>query len=478
MDPISFSDTFGFSFNWEFWSWLFSQPSGDLILSLFAIVGWTILALIFFQMGETLWVQFRFIKNAKKWQWLLFAVDIPPLYIQTPKAVEQIFAHLSGAKIKPNIVQKYWEGKKQKCFSFEIISIEGYIQFLIRTEAEYRDLLEAAVYAQYPEAEITEVEDYVSMAPNKFPNETHDMFGLEFGLSQVDAYPIRTYPSFEYNISKDLVFSDPMAAILENFSRIGHGENLWFQIIVEPTGNDWKEKGIELVKTIITGKKKNNDTLISKIGGLPLAITKEVFKIINPPSEDAKGKNKNDKKEEPPGKITDLSPGNKNTIEAIEEKIAKLGFKTKMRALYVARKEVFLPSRCMDGFVGALNQFHIMSRNAIVPKLVTKAFYAFGVSRTLLMKNKFFRGFSRRLIKTGHTPCIMNIEELATLWHFPLPFVKTPLIQKAGAKRGEPPMNLPIETDAGPLRPKVRPTEPATDSKVVTPPEPEELLYG
>ena len=40
----------------------------------------------------------------------------------------------------------------------------------------------------------------------------------------------------------------------------------------------------------------------------------------------------------------------------------------------------------------------------------------------------------------------MNIEELATLWHFPLPFVKTPLLQHTTAKRAEPPLNLPIES--------------------------------
>ncbi|RLC36000.1 hypothetical protein DRH27_05950, partial [Candidatus Falkowbacteria bacterium] len=40
---------------------------------------------------------------------------------------------------------------------------------------------------------------------------------------------------------------------------------------------------------------------------------------------------------------------------------------------------------------------------------------------------------------------IYNIEELATLWHFPVEAsVKAPLIQKAPGRKAEPPMSLPV----------------------------------
>jgi len=475
MEPFTFSSTFGFTVNWEFWSWIFSQPTLDLIKYLFAIIGWEILALIAISIGSQLLASFRAKKIEANWQWIVLAVDIPPLYIQTPKAVEQIFAHLSGAKVSIHLLDKYWRGKRQKNFSFEIISIEGYIQFLIRTESEYRDLVEAAVYAQYPEAEITEVEDYVEMIPGSYPSDTHHMFGVEFQLADADAYPIRTYPSFEYKISKDDVFSDPMAAILENFSRIGHGEHFWLQIIIEPAGNDWKEKGIDLVKSIISGGGHGHGGgFLTMLGDVPMMIAKEILTIINGtefvPHEH---------EEAPAGKISDLTPGGKGTIEAIEEKIAKIGFKTKVRALYAARNDVFNPSRCVDGFIGSLNQFHIQSRNAIVPRMITHThFLFFNHDREIKIQNKFYKAFAKRKLKVGGNPYILNIEELATVWHFPLPFVKTPLIQKAGAKRGEPPMNLPIEAEEGPLRAKVKNVEPASVAAVEPEPEPEEPMYG
>ncbi len=480
MEPFTLSSVFGFSINWDFWSTVLAQPTPALINDLFAVFGWVILALICVSLGSQLLAVFRSRLAGDKWEHVLLAVDVPPLFIQSPKAVEQIFAHLSGAKVGVRLAEKYWIGKRQKNFSFEIISIEGYIQFLIRTESAFRDLVEAAVYAQYPEAEITEVEDYVDLVPGAFPSETHHMFGVEFQLAEADAYPIRTYPNFEYKISKDDVFSDPMAAILENFSRVGHGENFWLQIIIEPTGNDWKTKGIELVKDIISGHAGHHGSTVLKdmvafIGNVPMVIAKEFFRYLNSaeaPEEEGH--------EEAVGKLSDLTPGGKSTIEAIEDKIAKLGYKTKMRALYVARNEVFNPGRCVDGFIGALNQFHVQSRNAIVPRFITHThFLFFNHAREIMVQNKFFKAFAKRKIKVGGSPYILNIEELATIWHFPLPFVKTPLIQKAGAKRGEPPMNLPVEADAGPLRAKVRAVDISGTTSVDIPDvEPEEIMYG
>jgi hypothetical protein len=460
--PVVISTPFGFGIDVTFWAELFSAPSSDIIESLFAIVGWTVLALIFFFMGKELWVQYRFLaKYLKKWKWVLLAVDIPALYIQTPKAVEQIFAHLSGAKVTPNIGQKFWMGKKQKSFSFEIISLEGYIQFLVRCESEYRDLVEAAIYAQYAEAEITEVEDYVGILPKHFPDDNHDVYGVEFVLAEEDSFPIRTYPSFEYNISKDLVFSDPMAAILENFSRIGKGENLFFQIIIEPTDNSWKEKGIELVKKIVANKKgKSKESFISNVGGLPKALAQEAINIWDWNFEPTE---REIKKEDLPGKVMDLTPGGKTTVEAIEEKISKIGFKTKIRALYVARKEVYNPGRCIEGLIGAMNQFHIVSRNALVPHGFTEAYYFFKNNLLNFKKRVFCRSYFWRLPKSGGNSYVMNIEELATVWHFPLPFVKTPLLQKSETKRGEPPMNLPLEVSEAGVRMKkvgVREVEP------------------
>ncbi len=474
---------FGFNIDLTFWIEMFRQPTPEVIRSVYALGGWTILGLIFFWMGSELWVGYRQGKYTKDWQWVLLAVDIPPLYIQSPKAVEQIFAHLSGAKVGPNVGQKYWLGKKQKWFSLEIVGIDGYIQFLIRTESEFRDLVEAAIYAQYAEAEITEVEDYTGILPHHFPDENYDIFGIEFALEENECYPIRTYPSFEYNLSKDVVFSDPMAALLENFSRLGPGEQLWLHIVIEPAGHHWKEEGIELVKELVAGVTHHGgNAFVDFFANLPIKLGQEVFNILhwNFESEEA-----GHGEEAAPGKISDLTPGAKNTIEAIENKISKLGFKSKVRVLYIGKKEVFSPGKCIDGIVGAMSQFSIQSSNSLVAHHETEKHYAFKNYRLGLVKHHFVEMFKKRKLKIAGNPYILNIEELATIWHFPLPFVKTPLLQKAQTKRGEPPMNLPLEMSEGPFKMKRTGTSaPPLSAELPVEPEeappipPEELYYG
>jgi hypothetical protein len=471
---------FGLTIDFSFWDTILNLPSSQLIVVVFAIIGWVALALVFFFMGAHLWLDLRQDLNTHHWQWIVLAIDVPPDTIQSPKAVEQIFAQLSGAYDEPNFGEKYWKGAKQRWFSLEIISLEGYIQFLIYTEVKHRDLVEAAIYAQYPMAEITEVEDYVSIMPTTYPSETHDMFGVEFGLVAEDPFPIRTYDEFEHSISKDMTFADPMAAILENFTRIGAGENLWFQIIIEPISGEWKKKGIDIVKNSLQekGRKLVKQMIENKKGHheqffffkLLNSLFDGLLSAIRPPAEGHE-----EHKEEPPGKVSDLSPGLKKVVEAIEEKIGKVGFKTKMRAVYIANKEVFKPSRCVDGLVGSLTQFSYPERNAIVPKAVTSAHYAFKKSRIITLKNMFIKAYKKRKLKMGKNPYILNVEELATIWHFPLPLVKTPLLQKTGSKRAEPPINLPIEVFAeSPLKKKVAAPPPEEEK----PPEPPELMYG
>lgn len=460
-----FSLPFSVTIDLSFWQWFINLPLPSMAIVLYCLFGWILLVYFFLKGGTDLWVKYR--QNTKwlpQWQWVLLAVDIPPLFIQTPKAVEQIFAHLSGAAVHSTVYEKFWLGKVQKWFSFEIISIEGYIQFLVRTEAQFRDLIEAAIYAQYTEAEIVEVEDYVTGIPTHYPDKDFDVFGVEFQLASEDAYPLRTYPSFEYNLSKDAVFSDPMAAILENFTRVGHGENLWMQLLIEPVGNGWKEHGIELVKKLMGQETHAHGGLGSMLTDIPQMLLKELWSIWHWNFEASE----HDAGHESSADVTKLSPGTKSTIEAIEEKISKIGFKSKMRILYLARKEVYNPSRNIDGFVGSMSQFSMQDRNSLVPYLATHAHYDRHHRKSNMWKSTFTKAFQKRKMKWKKCDgYILNIEELATIWHFPLPFVKAPQVSKASAKRAEPPTGLPVESSEPPLRraqPKIAPPPPAMDA--------------
>ena len=134
------------------------------------------------------WIYMDYIQNkyAATVKWTLLAIDVPQENLQSVKAVEQIFAALWPLYESRNLKDKYIAGKFQLSYSLEIVSIGGYTQFLIRTPSTHKDLVEAAVYAQYPKAEIFEVEDYTQRYKNlQFPNDKIDLWGSDSYLPAI-----------------------------------------------------------------------------------------------------------------------------------------------------------------------------------------------------------------------------------------------------------------------------------------------------
>jgi len=436
----------------------FAQPTIVIVWDLFAIFGWIVLVwLLSFAIVIFYADHIQETKNTHKWKFILLAIDIPPQNVQTPLAVEQLFSHLAGCFNKPGFYDKFRGGYKQRWFSMEIVSIEGYIQFLVWTEEELRDLVEASVYAQYPDAEITEVEDYVDSVPQTYPNKEYEVWVGDFSLAEDSAFPLRSYREFEHNISKDTVLKDPMGTFLESFSRIGSGEQMWFQILVEPIDNSWKEKTISKIKELIGEKKPASKSPLSFL--TDNFLTKEVFKSFEELSAQIAGTGRSEGGETSSSDSGDknelryLTPGQIKLVEDMEKKIAKIGFKSKMRGVYIARKEVFKPERGVNALLGAINQFNIPTANSIVQKSSTSDR---NPRKKAQKQTDFIKAYRKRKIGFASQWFILNIEELATLWHFPMSHVKTPLVQKAETKAAEPPVGLPLEEISLPLEPVVK----------------------
>src|SRR3989338_7414659 len=166
----------------------FNQPSEQILLSLLYYVGWIPFAVAFLWGVTQAWLRYIKIAYGATEKTILLAVDVPRGNAQTPKAVENIFSYLAGAHSTKDLYETWWLGEWQLYFSFEIVSIEGYIQFLVWTPEKYRYLVEAAIYSQYPDAEITEVNDYAEGYPTRYPDEQYDIFGGEYVLTQNSVY--------------------------------------------------------------------------------------------------------------------------------------------------------------------------------------------------------------------------------------------------------------------------------------------------
>jgi hypothetical protein len=432
--------------NFTSFSNFFSLPPDVIMARLFFYFGWIPIALAFLWGSFQLWMLDRQNKwAAKNSKHTLLAIDIPRGNDQSPKAVENLFAYLAGAHGSINLVEKYWDGKFQLGFSFEVVSNGGYTQFLIRTPIIFRDLVESAVYAQYPDAEITEVDDYTAPFKNvRFPNDKYDVMGAEWVQVKPYAYPIKTYEEFEHMMGEpETHFKDPMAALMDLCSSLRPGENLWYQILVKPIDLKWADELDKEVGKILGEKPKFKKNILHYGADAALGIISGFHNAIMAPVESEK---KVEKKDDAL-KMMQLKPKQKKRVEGIEKKSGKLGFDIKIRFLYIGEKEVFNKPKVFNGFVGYMKQFTAVDTNSFKPdmdKTGTSTAYFFRASRLAARKNKILRYYIDRDGTAGRKMGLLNVEELATIWHFPNEgVVKAPMIQKAPGRKSEPPMSLP-----------------------------------
>ena len=392
---------------------------------------------------QDMWLLYMRWKYFLSQEFILLEIRLPQIVERTPKAMEQVFAGLHGIWDEIKITDRYFKGTIPDKVSCELISINGESHFIIRLPAKFKNLVEAHVWAQYPDAEISDVEDYVDNIPVGIPDREYEAWGTEFMLSKQDAYPIRTYPYFEETVEERRL--DPLSAFLEVMGSVGEGEQIWLQIIVEPTLDDtWKKQGEELVAKL-TGKRAKakargmGQMLSEELSGLPANVVRGATIGLG----EGAAQQQRMGPSEPPSLMMHLSPGERAVVEAIEENIAKLGFITGIRVLYIARREVY-NSATIAAIFGAIRQFNTLNLNGFRPdkRTLPKRFYVLQKQRQFFRKRRLLRFYRMRWPSLARF--VFNTEELATIFHFPGQMVaQAPLVSRIESKRKEPPSTLP-----------------------------------
>lgn len=380
-------------------------------------------------------------------EFVLLAIDVPRDTEQTPVGMEAIFNQLEGAHGTLTKWEEIWEGKFQEWFSFEIVSIDGYVQYMIRCQKDLRDIVEASVYAQYPDAEITEVRDYVNDVPHLYPDDDWDMFGTEYNLAKPSAYPIRVYREFEDKVRGE--FLDPMSGLLEIMSKIGKGEQIWYQVLAQPIVDpDWAPEAQKVIDKIVDRQGGDDDggSIFSRIAGLPVSLVDRITSVVFP---DLGGGGDDRKGDKPRTNVLTATPGEAELVKEMERKLTKLAYKCRIRIVYIAKKNVYSKARGVGPVIGAVKQFNDGTKNffKVGKKTWTKANYAFKKARVALRQTKFIKAYASRSIGAGEAikGYVLNTEELATIYHFPMASVKAPLLKRTGARKSEPPATLPID---------------------------------
>ena len=362
---------------------------------------------------------------------VLLEVKMPQDITKSPRAMEQVFTNLWIRMSTTTPIDQYWSGGVLPYFSFEIASFGGQIHFYIWSSRDIlKNVIESNMYAQYPEVEIVEVEDY-SIRFHYDHNEYQAFVGdyapegytVSYHSDSINAYPIKTYVDFELDKDpKEELKVEPLSSVLEVLGALNPNEQAWIQIVIR--GHFSKDKWRKTVEGEVE-KIRRASTKLQKIEG-------------EPEDEDAAGFPR------PTWKQSEL-------IRSMERQLGKMPFDYGMRMLYIAPR-----GKMRGGEYSAIRWIWRPYGNPnyqvyIRPKHAHNDFdwpwQDFRGTREEHETHRYLDAYRRRQV--FHAPWkawwnTTSVETLATLWHPPSRTVQAPGLQRIPSSKAEPPPNLPF----------------------------------
>lgn len=373
--------------------------------------------------GWKLWV--RYIRSLfwSKQKRILLEIKLPKEITKSPIAMELFLTALHQTGREGTWYAKFWEGKTRPWFSLEMVSIEGVVRFFIWTEASFKNIIEAQLYAQYSTVEIYEVPDYTEGV--FFDKNKTGLIGTNFELSKSSAYPIKTYVDFGLDKAdtKEEFKIDPITSIIEFLGSIGKGEQVWFQIIIRAHKKEQIKKGTWFEKTDAWQDEAKEE--IEKIRKEATPETDSDYPAFPNPTK-----------------------GQIEKIAAIERNVSKLGFDCGMRLIYIAEKDKFKP--LSGAMTGITRQFHSNNLNSFKPSGITFFDYPWQDYKDIRISKKKRRMLNAYKLRSYFHPpyqkkwFVINTEGLASIFHLPGSVSQTPSFARIVSKKAEPPSNLPI----------------------------------
>ena len=323
---------------------------------------------------------------------VVLLLQVPRTNEKKELAAEQMFASLHGLLTLPS--QKRFKSPLRERLSFEVAVLKKRIGFYVWVPNYLKSFVEEQIYAQYPTVQISEVEDYASgHDTEKFPT----TLLCEMRLVNNDALPIKTFQSFEV---------DPLAAITATLSKFDEDEEAWVQLVLRPAPQNWHRKSERYISGL-RGKTKSVTN--------PTAL---VSALWTPPEE---GKSEK----------AQLTEYETSRAGAAEEKSHKLAFEACVRIVYRGKAPAQQAKLRLQSIIASYKQFNTTYLNGFE-------------QRKIVEDPKWLSAYEARDFKIGQ---ILNIEEVATLYHLPHTNVETPYILWALSQTAEPPANLPLVTD-------------------------------
>lgn len=404
--------------------------------------GWLLIVFLIMWVAWEVYIFLKRIDYVSAIQLTFLQITVPDDTIQTPKSMEQAFEVWGGIHKNPDLIEKYFDGYMLAWYSCELQCLRNKVRFIMVVPTVHRKFFEGVIYGQYPSAEIREVEDYAQQFSIADLEKTYDMYGTELILEKDDYYPLRTYLAYEDALAEDERYIDPLQALIEAFTSCEEGEHYWFQMLVKPIDSrsirQWSEKGQERIMKLSGREKKEKPTLLAMLVSTFVALPGELLSTML-------GNTAEDDKREVKERFF-MTPSEQEEAKGILQKITRTGFKTKLRVMHFAPAgKLHKPN--VSKTIGVFKQFNTFHLNSLYPDPSSKTNgpnYILKLTRRNWRKRKILVDYLYRDFWGDKSGYMMSAEELATLFHFPSKYGRSPSIERATSGLGSAPDNLPF----------------------------------
>lgn len=404
--------------------------------------GWLLLVCITLWIAWETYLVIKMIDYISAIEWTYLQITMPPDAEQTPKAMEIAYDVWGGIHKNPDMIEKYFDGYLEAWYSCELQCKMDQARYIMVVPTNHRRFFEGVIYGQYPQAEIKEVEDYTLRFPWYDNGKKFNLYGTEVTMVEEDIYPIKTYVEYEDAMAPEDRFIDPHQSLIEAYTNVGPGEEYWVQILIRPIDpgkiNAWAEEGNEEIAKISGQAKKKKATGAQKFAQNVLRFPLDaVTTFLHGPIE-------REEKDDKP-QLRFFNPSDEAKMKAILQKTSKGGFRTKIRIIYIAPVgQLHKPN--ISRAIGAFKQFNTFNLNSLMPDGATKTNgpnYFMKASRRAFRERNILLNFQWRDFWGATSGQMMNAEELATLYHFPVKYVQAPGVERSKSGLKSAPDNLP-----------------------------------
>lgn len=315
---------------------------------------------------------------------------------------ETIFSAIGGLKAQKGL--KHWLLGRNDQYSFEIVANQNRISFYVACPRGSSRYIEQQINAHYPEAVIEEVPDY-----NSFSLKSQVAVGY-LKTTKSFVFPIKTYQKMEV---------DPMNSLINILSKLDRDESLVIQYTVRSARSHWHAKSRRVASKII----QKNSVKDGLKAASPLGSFLETVGSFLP----AKPKDQ----AETPAAPKRLSALEEEMVKLIEEKNMKAGLDVNIRVIACAKTKE-KANIYLDNVGSAFTEYNNFSYGNVFSRLIKD-----NPERTT--KDFIYRHFRES------NSFLMNSEELASIFHFPLKTTETPNIAWLTAKIAPAPATVPNE---------------------------------